>query len=279
MKKSIIRMEFSAPIHVGNKSLSDSEYDLKADTVFSALCIESGDISKLVDQVKAGQLKISDAFPYIGDYYYIPKPQIYVEQESEDYKLFKKIKYITYDTIDAYLAGTLYPLDELKRFILGDSDIRTLVCVDKDPFQVGTFSFKKNAGLYIIVQHEDDYIFELFERLQYSGIGGKRSSGLGRFSFKIEPCFEFHDDSPNLILLNSAMAKDSELKKTLENANYLLQKRSGFIHQSRYKKQDFYTFKAGSVFRNKFSGDVFDVGNYKHPVYRYAVPMFMGVKI
>lgn len=278
MKRSIIKLKFLAPLHVGNKSLSDSEYELKADTIFSALCIESGNISKLVSQVKEGNIKISDAFPYIGEYYYIPKPQIYVEQQSEEYKLFKKIKYITYDTIDSYIEGTLYPQDEIDSFILGETDVRTQVCVGKDPFQIGTFSFKDNAGLYIIAQHKEDYIFEIFEKLQYSGIGGKRTSGLGRFSFEVEDCFEINDGQKK-ILLNTAMAKEDELEKALEKANYLLQKRSGFIHQSKYKKQDFYTFKAGSVFENEFSGDIFNVGNDEHPVYRYAVPMFMGVRV
>ena len=111
--------------------------------------------------------------------------------------------------------------------------------------------------MYIIVQHEDDYIFELFERLQYSGIGGKRSNGLGRFSFKIEPCFEFHDDSPNLILLNSAMAKDSELKKNLKMQIIFYKSVVDLFIKADIKSRIFTHLKLGQ-FRNKFSGDVFD---------------------
>jgi CRISPR-associated protein Csm4 len=278
MKKSIIRLKFLSPLHVGERNLSDSEYEIKADTIFSALAIECGDIPRLVNKVKEGKLKISDAFPYIDDYYYIPKPMIYIKQESEKYKLFKKIKYIPEDLLDAFLKGTLYPEDELESFVLGESDVRTQVRVGQDPFQVGTFTFYKNAGLYIIVEHQDDYVFEIFERLQYSGIGGKRSSGLGRFTFEIKDCFDFPEGEKK-ILLNTAMAKDIELEKALDGAHYLLQKRSGFIHQSRYKKRDFYTFKAGSVFINEFKGDIYDVGNDEHPVYRYGIPMFMGVNL
>lgn len=276
MKKSIIKFKFLTPLHIGSKNLSDSEYEIKADTIFSALCIESGNISKLVRDVREGRLKLSNAFPYIEDFYYIPKPMVYIKQQSKEYKLFKKIKYIPEDLLRHYLNGSLVPEDEIKSFILGDSDIRTQVCVGSDPFQVGTFSFKENTGLYIIVEHKGDFIFDIFERLQYSGIGGKRSSGLGRFSFEIEECFEFPKGEKR-ILLNSAMAKQEELDTALEDANYLLEKRSGFIHQSKYKKRDFYSFKAGSVFKNQFKGDLFDVGNDEHPVYRYAVPMFMEV--
>lgn len=278
MTKSIIKMKFQSPIHIGNRSLSDSEYEIMADTIFSALCIESGNIPRLVDEANRGNLKISNALPYIDDFYYIPKPLLHVEQESEEYKLFKKIEYITQDTLDSFLKGTLYPKDELESFILGNSDIRTQVSVGGDPYVVGTYTFQANAGLYIIVEHQSDYVFEIFEKLQYSGIGGKRNSGFGRFSYSVEKCFDFPKGNKK-ILLNTAMAKEKELEKALDGANYLLQKRSGFIHQSRYKKQDFYTFKAGSVFENEFEGKIFDVGNDEHPVYRYAIPMFLGVKV
>ncbi len=277
MKKSIIKLKFKTPIHIGNRSLTDSEFDLKADTIFSALCIESGNIEKLVGLVREGKLKISDGLPYVDDFYYIPKPMIYINQQSEDYKLFKKIKYIAIDALDFYLGGSLYPKDEIHSFILGESSIRTRVCVGEDPYQVGVYTFYENSGLYIIVDHEDDYIFDIFESLQYTGIGGKRSSGFGKFTFTVENAFEFPKGDKK-ILLNTAMANETEITTTLQGADYLLQKRSGFIHGSKYKKRDFYSFKAGSVFQNAFEGDIFDVGNDEHPVYRYGVPMFLEVK-
>ena len=240
--------------------------------------MESGNIPKLVEKVKQNKLKISDAFPYIGDYFYLPKPMVFVKHQVDNYKLFKKIKYVPHDVMDCFLEGTLYPEDEIESFLLGTSSVRAQVSVGNDPFQVGIFTFYDDAGLYIIVEHEDDYIFELFEKLQYTGIGGKRSSGLGRFSFEVQECFQLPKGDKK-ILLNSAMAKQEELENALQGASYLLQKRSGFIHQSRYKKQNFYTFKAGSAFENEFKGDVFDVGHDEHPVYRYAVAMFMGVNL
>lgn len=278
MKRSIVKLKFKTPVHIGRRSLVDSEFDLGADTIFSALCLESGNIPRLVNLVREGKLKISDGLPYVDDFYYLPKPMLFIKQESKaDFKLFKKIKYIAEDVFDGFLQGTLYPQDEIENFTLGEASLRTRVCISGDPYQVGIYTFKENSGLYIIVEHEDDYIFEVLESLQYSGIGGKRSSGLGRFSFTVEKPFVFPRGNKK-ILLNTAMAKADELPLALQGANYLLQKRSGFIQQSRYKKRDFYTFKAGSVFVNEFQGDLFDVGNDEHPVFRYGVPMFMEVK-
>lgn len=280
MKRKIIKLKFLTPVHLGEHRLTDSAFELRADTIFSALCLESQDIEGLVELARRGKFKISDAFPYVGEYYYLPKPMVHVEQETADYKLFKKIKYITEDTMDSYLAGTLEPIDELENFVLGEDDVRTSVRVGGDPYQLGVYSFYPDSGLYIIVEYDDDVtlnlLTDLFDRLQYTGIGGRRSSGLGRFEYALEECFEWRDGEKK-ILLNSAMAADDELDQVLAGANYLLQKRAGFIHQSQYKKKDFYTFKAGSVFDNTFAGDIYDVGNDEHPVYRYAIALFMGV--
>lgn len=276
MTKSIIKLKFKGPIHIGKKSLSDSEHEIMADTIFSALCLESGDITRLVEEVQSGNLKLSNAFPYIDHFYYIPKPMIHVEQSEGDYKLFKALKYIPVDALQDFLDGELDAALEIDSFLLGSSSIRTQLQVGEDPFVVGTYTFHENAGLYIVVEHESDFVFEIFDKLQYSGIGGRRSSGLGRFNYSIEECFDFPQGNKR-ILLNTAMAKETELPLALEGAHYLLQKRSGFIHGSRYKKQDFYSFQAGSVFENKFTGDLFDVGNDEHPVYRYGIPMFLEV--
>ena len=76
---------------------------------------------------------------------------------------------------------------------------------------------------------------------------------------------------------------DDELEQALEDASYLMQKRSGFVASAIYadewrKKRDLYVFSAGSCFKNCFQGDIFDVSDGgRHPVYRYAKPLFMGV--
>ena len=86
------------------------------------------------------------------------------------------------------------------------------------------------------------------------------------------------------LLLSSAMAKTEEdLECILEDASYLLQKRSGFIYSESYakeqrRKKDFYSFQAGSCFKKPFSGDIFDVSDGgNHPVYRYGKAVFMEI--
>ena len=91
--------------------------------------------------------------------------------------------------------------------------------------------------------------------------------------------------SDRYMLLSVALPADEELENAMENASYLLEKRSGFVASSDYaeewrKKRDLYVFTAGSCFVNCFAGDIYDVSEGgKHPVYRYAKPIFMGVSL
>ena len=51
----VYKMYFSTPVHIGNGTLASSENTIMADTLFSALCCETGnqkDIDKMVYMAK-----------------------------------------------------------------------------------------------------------------------------------------------------------------------------------------------------------------------------------
>ena len=85
------------------------------------------------------------------------------------------------------------------------------------------------------------------------------------------------------MLLSTALPREEELDAALEDSSYLLQKRAGFVFSETYapelrKKKDLYTMQAGSCFKSRFQGDIYDVGmGGAHPVYRYAKAMFAGI--
>ena len=172
---------------------------------------------------------------------------------------------------------------------------------DTEPYHVATFVFKDRCGLYVLVGYEDEeglsLTRELISSLGISGIGGKKSSGLGKFSvfeqklteadFPMLDSLNFRSKKnhcSNLMLLNVALPKDEELENSLTNASYLIVKRSGFItaedNRSELKKQTLFAFSAGSCFEQPFYGDIYDVSNgYGHEVYRYLKPFFMELKL
>jgi CRISPR-associated protein Csm4 len=351
MNTLIVKLKFIAPVHFGTGRLSSGASTCAADTLFSALFIEAlamGCADDLLAAVKTGELLISDAFPWIDAKYYLPKPYIVVEKsadsqveatasksensgnneqaQSQIKKAMKKLKYIPTDILTSYLAGNIDPFHENDSFLLGTPSLTTKVNLtyedgeDAEPYHVGGFTFEDNAGLYFIVRTSSQTPFDLqtlLQSLQYSGLGGKRSSGYGRFEYEILPSEKISDllnkKGSAKILLSSATPNKSELSsELLQGAQYQLSRKSGFIQSSTYsqtqqKKCDLYTFAAGSVFRQTFSGDVFDVsmpaataleslptgeasvgadiirplsqGNTRtHSVYRYAKAMWLEVQ-
>lgn len=306
MKYKCFKLEFKTAVHFGNGSLSDSEYTIFADTLFSALCTEAVKcggqelISEFYNYVKSGKLLISDCLPYLHDVYYIPKPCCnvnYPESVSfSDRKIYRNLKYIPANCLSDFMSGK-YDVTTLQNLLsLGKSEIRTNIHTipgqPSMPYEVGTFHFNADNGLYLIVGYENEeaynLLFDLMGLLAYQGIGGRLSQGLGKFDLFEN---EINDDIRKLLnqktgkymSLSVCMAKKDELPSIMNGATYQLIKRSGFVASETYseqllKKNDFYSFSAGSCFQSKFSGDIFDVSAYgNHPVYRYAVPFFVEV--
>ena len=248
---------------------------------------------------------LSDGLPYIGDTYYIPKPVIHIDHSRDESssvakKAFKRLSYVPVDKINDYLSGNIDPEVENEKFsLIGRYGKRHLVSVrngedNSKPYRVGDFRFNTGCGLYVILACENDELYydisELIELIGYSGIGGKTTSGMGKYTVcmkKVPETFlrSFEGEHDKYISLSVCMGKKDELENVLENAGYILLKRSGFINSYTYadsfrKKNDFYCFAAGSCFETRFEGDVFDVSNGgAHPVWRYAKPLLMGVDI
>ncbi len=307
MKYIMYRLKFPVGIHLGGQALEESRYTIFADTLFSALYIEAlkqcNDVAaKFLHKIQNNEILLSDAFPYIGQDNYLPKPLLRVEVPEQEgnsviKKAFKKLAYIPVNQMSTYLQGDFDAEREEKRFTeeLGHSALKTSVAItgkpETEPYHVGIYYFNKNSGLYFIValqnDEDEDMIYDLVDSLSFSGIGGKRSSGLGRFEIKEcmeldSNCFEQHSNT--YMSLSIGLPKENELEKCMDCAQYQLQKRSGFIFSSNYapeqrKKKDMFMFSSGSCFPAKFEGDIYDVsGEGNHPVYRYAKPIFWSLE-
>ena len=303
------KLAFKTGVHFGNNSLSDGEAIFHADSLFSALCIEAvknseDELNKMHSLFSNGSLSISDAFPFVENTLFIPKPCCYIERKedkntgsSEEKKRQKKLKYISIDNFDKYFTSTLDTTAELEKIKnLGSFSLKTSVEVSRTeeptPFEIGVYTFNENCGLYVIVGYDSkdnlEWLYKYFKGLSYVGIGGKKSAGLGKFTLKPKKLPDefigrLSADSNKYMLLSVALPTADEMNTAVKNAEYSLIKRSGFISSSTYsntfeRKKDIYVFDAGSCFTNKFSGDIYDVSSKgNHPVYKYAKPMWLGV--
>ena len=304
MEYAIYKFDFQTGVHFGTGMLNESTDTFLADQLFSALYMEAVKMKKETDflqLVKEGKLRFSDTFPYIGKEYLLPKPMLYIETpergKSEQKKAYKKLKYVPVDRVAEFISGTMdIGQVDMDRYKYGTYRQQTMASVRTEeetlPYLVGTFYFLEGCGLYVIIAYEDaecrELADELLEALSYTGIGGKKNSGLGKFmlrSAKIPELLKeyLQRDSKRKMLLSGALPKDDELEYALEGASYQMNKRSGFIASAKYadewrKKKELYVFSAGSCFEHCFEGDVYDVSQGgKHPVFRYAKPLFMGV--
>lgn len=307
MATRMVKLTFQAPVHFGDGRLSDGEYTCDAATLFSALFIEAlkaGCADELLAAAKSGDFSISDAFPYIGERLYIPKPMACVSEpaassaesgDSRARKANKALKYIPADKLGDFLSGSFDFVGELERFNNGVSFLRTKVNLtrstseDAEPYHVGGYRFAPECGLFFLVGGTYD-VRPLMEQLSYSGIGGKRSSGYGRFTFEVREDAPLHlvDGSSfgeRAMLLTSALPREAELTDSLlEGARYHLVRKGGFVQSTSHaptprKKRSLCLFAPGSVFERCFEGDVLDVNATPgaHPVYRYARAMWMEV--
>ena len=299
-------LTFPNGIHLGGRSLDESNLTFGADTLFSALFQEALSVGEeeaewLLQAVRKGEVLFSDAFPYIGETFYLPKPLCRIQAkdkgDSVQKKAWKNLKYIPFEKIDTYLQGNLDAVNENRKLRnIGKTLLKTSAAIfeekDTEPYQVGVRYFAQDCGLYFILATADGEIgyrvYDLLEGLSYSGIGGKRRSGLGRFEIADQKELDsalFERDAENYLSLSISLPKEEELEMALENANYQVVKRSGFVASETYadtfqKKADLFMLSAGACLRHRYTGDVYDVSiQGRHPVYRYGKPIFLPLEV
>ena len=330
MKTYIYKLHFTTPAHFGMDSLTNSTSTCLADTLFSAICIRwieiFGNLNELVKIVEENKFLISDTFPYVDKQLYIPKPVIYLENKFEgesklDKKEMKSINYIPIDKLNDYIKFLLYGGDlpfnynvefsreELirKASILREvnennqnlnSSVDDLKKKNTELYNISVYRFLDGCGLYFILKCEENIKPKIdisLDSLSFSGLGGKRSSGYGKFEFESYESREFDEllnkKADYYMSLTTFLPTSEEIKNFDKNkSTYTLIQRGGFIESKDYKissnraskkKKPIVMFGAGSCFDIKFKGQLYNVSkdNNRHPVYKYGKPLFLGVKI
>lgn len=171
---------------------------------------------------------------------------------------------------------------------------------DTLPYHVGAFRFAEDCGLYVLAGLESDdaaWLRTLMRALGLSGIGGKVSSGYGKFTvdaaiylndpFDEQTAWLFRAlcrDAPAYLLLTTALPDEEELERTMEDASYTLTRRGGFVSSDSFapsgqKKREQFFLTAGSVVRRRFGGALYLAARQDHPAYRFSKPLLLGVSV
>lgn len=321
MEYKLYKLTFNTPVHFGSdiigSSLEESDFICHSDTFFSALCLEyiklngAETIDDFIDFFNNGKLLISSLLPYKNNDLYIPKPSIVIERSdtknenkeensSSDRKKMKKLNYIKVSDIDIYLnyikgIGDFnfdYEYNNFAKYSLNQKV--GLRDEENRLYSLGTYSFYKNNGLYFALSFSDNETLKEFEKvlksLSYSGIGGKRTHGLGNFEYNESDFSVFENklfkDSKYKMLLSLFSPTENEIESIdFNNSFYSLIKRNGFIYSNNYsgnlsKRKSLSMFKEGSCFTNNINGNIKDVSqNGNHKVYRYGKAFYIGIDI
>ena len=323
MRSLLYKLQFTTPVHFGPPdsalSLDTSGLTFCADTLFSALCHTAlalqgpAGLETLCGWVRNNELLLSDGMPWHRDTFYLPKPmaqaQTIAELPAADRKALKKLQWLPVDALDRYtqsLSGG--PVFDPQRYAASFghtvSFTRASLCDGEDarPYTVGAYVFAEDCGLYFLARCKEEEqarsLRTLLDGLGYTGMGGKVSSGYGRFTVQAELDLDcpdhaqarwFHDaltgEHPRYLLVSASLPRDDELDTALDGANFSLVRRSGFVQSHTFadtaqKKRTQYFLASGSVLLHPFTGDLYDVGGSgSHPVYRYGRPILLGVTL
>ncbi|HFI0621683.1 TPA: type III-A CRISPR-associated RAMP protein Csm4 [Streptococcus suis] len=294
MAYKLYKMTFQSA-HFGEGSLEESSLHFSAARLFSALVLESiklGKYDQFIQLAERDDFVLTDAFPYQFSPF-LPKPIGYPLREKldssrsvlelrQEAKRNKKLAFIEMEAYSDYLQG-----ESLEDFRYGRHVYMTKnnPSVEGALYQVGVMTYEPDTSLYVIA-NQDVLLDELWMSLQFSGLGGKRSAGYGRFVLEIEDIPQelgarlTRQSNEPVVLLTSALPIDEDLEQAMSGGNYLIKPCTGFAFsqstEENYRKQDIYTFKAGSTFAGTFRGAIYDVRplDFPHPVHHFAKPLF-----
>lgn len=340
MRYFVFKLKFLTPVHFGDAQnggdLDKVGESCRADTFFSAICNELASmgsedgLAKFIGAVRDDKLVISDLMPYYDDgdicNLYLPKPVLDIHPRNELHSLQqvredatrrkkqKKTAFMRASSLKTYLtnlkAGKI-ALDVLPH--LGELFLVPKVNCREElplPYVIGAYRFadiaaaKKQAGLYFIAGLADDLdadkLEQLVKSLGFTGIGGKRSSGFGKFELaeeklELDELGIYEDDAAIYAMLSETKAarymnlaafvpKQEELG-IVKDGTYKLIRRSGFIYSAAFteaRKHDTVAMvEAGSCFKQRLNGQLLQlsVKDCPHAVYKYGKGLFVGLPL
>ena len=292
-------MDFESA-HFGAGTLDSSKMTFSADRLFSALVIEAnkmGRLDEFLSLANQDDFVLTDAFPYKARPF-LPKPigfpkfdQVDLNKDVKEVrrqaKLAKKLQFIPLENFDHYVNGDLFEDEE---HAVTNIVTKNQPHVDGALYQVATTRFLHDTALYVLAT-ESPLLDEMMTSLQFSGIGGKRSSGYGRFELTIKEIPENLESrltrsyQGNVMTLTTSLPTDEDLPRAMDQGSYLVTKSSGFafstVSNQNYRKQDLFKFTAGSTFFETFAGQIVDVRplDFPHAVFNYAKPLFLKMEV
>lgn len=331
MRYYLLALKFLTPVHFGDAAngggLEKVSFTCSADTFFSALCNEAATFSqaaaeRLIAKFSAGEIQISSLLPYCKNkddemQFYLPKPLLPVERpiaeaasfedmkrEANKLKKSKKSAYVRASQMQNFLKAEVFA-EETPDFAVPVLFTKVNTRGDEPlPYHIASYRFAEKAGLYFVCGVENENIFQEFKELTISlglsGIGGKRSSGYGKFELAEDEielesgCGCYEDDEALTAMLFAVdcawqmciapVCPQPENADCIKQGAYKLLKRSGFVASplltAEIKRKSVYMLAEGSCLPERIKGALLkqSLPGLPHDVYRNGMGMFVGLQ-
>lgn len=304
------RLTFTAPFHVdsrGNAFYEESCSFIHSDTLSAAIFATWALIwpEQIVQQAQNPTFRLSSAFPFYRDCYFLPRvlSSQAIRLPPDKLKQAKKLKKIQWLDSKLWHSSLTNPnwanAIDLKNGVcqsvlashstvlpekLWLEEERPRLAIDRNSnqaaeSQIFNFSriwFDEKGGLYFLAVFDNDASRQQFETalsvLGDSGIGADRTSGNGCFTWSKGLMSELQlAEGGKAVTLSLVNPNPVDCQTGwLEGAAYKLVSRGGWIGGSGKRKQRLRMFAEGSVFANPLQGRMVDVSVDELPqkVYR-----------
>ena len=300
-------------IRVGDRGLGEEGISrwIRADTLFSALCHAMARVwgdDVLADWLagfRPGEapLRLTSGFPTVDGVDFVPRPLLPAPGFDDPAvratwaKEVKQTELVRTDTFLSWLRQQPIDYPRLKedRALLKEAFAEAVVPrVALDRLGRGsalyhtaalTVNTERRAGFHLWLEATADS-WQLVEPalvwLAEEGLGGKRTLGMGRFCFTVEPCTPewqqaFSGAGSVYCVLSPFVPHPSELPELLAGSRYILQQRGGWAASGGWSARirPYRVLAEGSVFSQRPVGRLQNVTppGAPHPVYRYAIAM------
>ena len=285
---TLVKLKNMTPLHIGT---GKENYDFSASNLHSVTL--SAALAAIKSQTKGGDgikelldsFVVSSAFPFVGNRYFLPRPQgklDVVAVDSDEYLIRKKLKKIKFVEIplwnDLITGKTLHIFEKQLKgdFLILDSadkdfdlpyvsQVNQRVAVPRGgedettPFYFEWTYFEAHAGLYCLLDVADEKkqeLISLFQKLGEAGLGTDRNVGGGKFEVEtVEFLFPDVNRANAVMLLSLYIPTQEEIGDLdLLHSRYELLLRGGYIAGSQnvnfrhLRKKSVYMFNVGSVF-------------------------------
>ena len=221
----------------------------------------------------------------------------------------KKTAYVRASRLQDFGAAVCAgrPFEEVNDF--GEEILRQRVnCRGEEPlpYFVGSFAFHEQAGLYLVLAIDDADTDEsehveamacLLDFIGQTGIGGKRSSGYGKFHLADDPIIlsddaVYGEDDGALYQMLSDTAAEWQMAiapvlpgvqdiEAAAHGLYRLRHVGGFVTTDALaeKKNSICLLDSGSCLHERIAGSMAVLGqNEGHPVLRYGYGLYLGIR-